>query len=214
MVYRSFSPKTFFARLLLVSFFALAALILSTSVQSSPGAHGPNGEHLNMEQNNQQTHRPKFEAFTESFELLGEVYSGELIIYLHDFETNTPTQFADIEIEVGDFTASANYDRAQNRYVVTDQKLVSVLNMGGEHEVIATILTKDHGDFLVANLLVPQGYTQSSDAVHSHDDEHVHDTDSQHGEEHSHFPWWALGLAIVIFALGFFLGRKKKGLKS
>ncbi|MFT4731244.1 MAG: hypothetical protein ACI89W_000247 [Gammaproteobacteria bacterium] len=214
MVYRSFSPKTFFAKLLLVSFFALAALIFSTSVQSSPGAHGPNGEHLNMEQNNQQTHRPKFEAFTESFELLGEVYSGELILYLHDFETNTPTQSAEIELEVGDFVASANYDRAQNRYVVTDPKLLSVLNTAGEHEVIVTILTEDNGDFLMANLLMPQGYTQSSDAVHSHDDEHVHDTASQHGEEHYHFPWWALGLAIVIFALGFLLGRIKKGLKS
>jgi cobalt-zinc-cadmium efflux system membrane fusion protein len=46
MIYRILASKAFFARLYLLSFFALTMLMLSISVQSSPGAHGPNGEHL------------------------------------------------------------------------------------------------------------------------------------------------------------------------
>jgi len=156
MIYRSFASKAFVARLYLLSFFALTTLMLSISVQSSPGAHGPNGEHLNMEQKNQHTPRPKFEVFTESFELLGEVLSNELIVYLHDFETNTPIQFANIELETGTFVASARYDETQIRYIVNDVNFAAALNTAGEHEVIVTILTKDNGDLLVANFFMPE----------------------------------------------------------
>lgn len=202
MKYRCFSSRAFFARVPLLSLLASVFLVLSLSVKSSPGAHGPNGEHLDMEQSNQAIQRPKFETFTESFELLGEVFSNELIIYLHDFETNTPIQFASIDLDVGALTASAAYDEAENRYIVNDDKFINAINASGEHEVIATVLTEDSGDLLVANFVMPDTNTQSGDAEHSHD------------EEHHHFPWWALGLSIVVFALGFFLGRKNKGVKS
>ncbi|MFT4654315.1 MAG: hypothetical protein ACI82S_001970 [Patiriisocius sp.] len=201
MVYRCFSSRAFFARVSLLSLLASVLLALSLSVQSSPGAHGPNGEHLDMEQSNQPTQRPKFETFTESFELLGEVFSNELIIYLHDFKTNTPIQLASIDLEVGALAASATFDEIENRYIVNDDKFINALNASGEYEVIATVLTEDNGDLLVANFVMPDANTQSSDAGHSHD------------EEHRHFPWWALGLSIVVFALGFFLGRKNKGVK-
>lgn len=202
MVYRSFASCAFFARVLLLSLLISALLILSLSVQSSPGAHGPNGEHLDMEQSNQPTQRPKFETFTESFELLGEVFSNELIIYLHDFETNTPIQSASIGLEVGALAASASFDEAQNRYIVKDDDFINALNASGEHEVIATIITEDNGDLLVANFVMPEANAKSGNTEHSHN------------EEHHHFPWWALGLSIVVFALGFFFGRKNKGVKS
>jgi hypothetical protein len=193
-------------------------LMLSISVQSSPGAHGPNGEHLNMEQKNQHTLRPKFEVFTGSFELLGEVFSNELIVYLHDFETNTPIQFANIELETGAFVASARYDETQIRYIVNDVNFAAALNTAGEHEVIVTILTKDNGDLLVANFVMPEDHVKSGTTEDPHDGDHSHGSehagDQQYGEEHHHFPWWALGLAIVVFGLGFLLGRKNKGVKS
>ncbi len=202
MVYRYLASLVFFARAPLLSLLASLLLMLSLSVQSSPGAHGPNGEHLDMEKSNQPTLRPKFETFTESFELLGEVFSNELIIYLHDFKTNTPIQFASIDLDVGALAVSATYDEAENRYIVNDDKFINALNVSGEHEVIATVLTEDSGDLLVANFVMPEANTQSGDAEHSHD------------EAHHHFPWWALGLSIVVFAIGFFLGHKNKGVKS
>jgi hypothetical protein len=161
-----------------------------------------------MEQSNQPTQRPKFEMFTESFELLGEVFSNELIIYLHDFESNTPTQSASIDLEVGALTASASFDEAQNRYIVNDFNFISALNVSGEHEVVATIMTEDNGDLLVSNFVMPEANAQSDNAEHAHNESHEQE------EEHHHFPWWALGLSIVVFAFGFFFGRKNKGMKS
>jgi hypothetical protein len=161
-----------------------------------------------MDQSNQPIQRPKFETFTESFELLGEVFSNELIIYLHDFETNTPTQFAIIDLEVGALTASASFDEAQNRYIINDVNFISALNVSGEHEVVATILTEDNGDLLVSNFLMPEANAQSDNAEHSHNESH------EHGEEHEHFSWWALGLSTVVFAFGFFFGRKNKGVRT
>jgi hypothetical protein len=208
MVYRSFASRVFFARVPFLSLLALTLLLLSLSAQSSPGAHGPNGEHLDMEQSNQPTQRPKFEMYTESFEVLGEVFSNELIIYLHDFETNKPTQSASIDLEVGSLTASASFDEAQNRYIVNDVNFISALNVSGEHEVVATILTEDNGDLLVGNFVMPEANAQLDNADHSHNESH------EQGEEHHLFPWWALGLSIVVFAFGFFFGRKNKGMKS
>jgi hypothetical protein len=208
MVYRSFVSRVFFASVPFLFLLALALLLISLSAQSSPGAHGPNGEHLDMEQSNQPLQRPKFEMFTESFEVLGEVFSNELIIYLHDFETNTPTQFAIIDLEVGALTASASFDEAQNRYIINDVNFISALNVSGEHEVVATILTEDNGDLLVSNFLMPEANAQSDNAEHSHNESH------EQGEEHHHFPWWALGLSIVVFAFGFFFGRKNKGVRT
>jgi hypothetical protein len=208
MVYRSFVSRVFFASVPFLFLLALALLLISLSAQSSPGAHGPNGEHLDMEQSNQPIQRPKFEMFTESFEVLGEVFSNELIIYLHDFETNTPTQFAIIDLEVGALTASASFDEAQNRYIINDVNFISALNVSGEHEVVATILTEDNGDLLVSNFLMPEANAQSDNAEHSHNESH------EQGEEHHHFPWWALGLSIVVFAFGFFFGRKNKGVRT
>lgn len=202
MVYRRFASCAFFARVSLLSLLASAFLLLSLTAQSSPGAHGPNGEHLDMEQSNQATQRPKFESFTESFELLGEVFRNELLIYLHDFESNTPIESASIDLEVGSFAASATYDEDHNRYVVVDNGIVNALNNSGEHDVIMTIMTDDNADLLVANFVMPEMNAHTSDAEHSHD------------EEHHHFPWWALGLSVVVFALGFFFGRKNKGVKS
>lgn len=202
MMYQSLVSRAFLARVPLLSLLASAFLLLSLTAQSSPGAHGPNGEHLNVEQSNQPTQRPKFESFTESFELLGEIFSNELIIYLHEFESNTPIMSASIDLEVGALTASAKYDEAQNHYIVNNDDIVNALSVSGEHEVIVTIMTKDSGDLMVANFVMPETNAHLSDAEHSHD------------EEHHHFPWWALGLSIVVFALGFFFGRTNKGVRS
>jgi hypothetical protein len=214
MVHRSFASYAFFASVPLLSVLALALLLLSLSVHSSPGAHGPNGEHLDMEQSNQAIQRPKFEMFTESFEVLVEVFSNELIIYLHDFKTNTPVPSARIDLEVGALAASASYDEAQNRYIINDANFISALNTIGEHEVVATILTGNNGDLLVANFVMPGGNGQFERSEHSEHSEHSKNDAHEHTDDQHHFPWWALGLSIVVFALGFFLGRKNKGVRS
>jgi len=176
--------------------FALSTLFFVSIVQSSPGAHGPNGEHLDMEPTHSQAQRPKFEAFTESFEILGELFEDEMIIYLHDFKTNTPIAGAKIEIELNSHTANATYDNEEKRYRLKNEGFLSAIKQAGQHEIIVTILAGDKDDLLFANLTIP---TEEFEAGQHGDD---------HADDHHHFPWWAVGVAIIALSFGFILGRK------
>ena len=93
--------------------FILALLLLSfvfiTKAVASPGAHGPNGEHLDTRTKAAASTNPKFESFTETFELAGELLENQLVIYLHDFKTNTPIADASIDLELGEMSASAEF---------------------------------------------------------------------------------------------------------
>lgn len=190
----------------------MCALVSSSLVFASPGAHGPNGEHLDMEQGSQQALRPKFEAFTESFELLGELFPEQLIVYLHDFETNVPVVDASLELESGALSVSARFDEALNHYVIKNPDFIEQLNTSGEHEVVITVLTEDSGDLLVANLTIVDTLSNQTH-LHEEESQHEHDTDHHDGEHH-HFPWWAIGLSIVLFIVGYVFGRKNKGAAS
>lgn len=86
----------------LVLFTVLSLVLLSQVVNASPGAHGPNGEHIDTSNKTAASVNPKFESFTESFELLGELFESQLLIYLHDFKTNAPVVGATIELESGE----------------------------------------------------------------------------------------------------------------
>lgn len=222
MVHRSYALNAGFAKVFLLSFFASLCLMLAFTVVASPGAHGPNGEHLDMEQSQQQDQQPKFEAFTESFELLAEVFPQQLIIYLHDFETNVPVKGANIELETGTLSATASFDEAKNHYVVANTDFLSMLNSAGEHEVIATVLTENNSDLLLANFVVPDAHSndqhahdsQNNDSHHNEQGHAQDHEEKEEKEEHHHFPWWALALAIGVFILGFVIGRRKKGVQS
>jgi hypothetical protein len=182
---QSFGPFIVFVCVLFALFFAADS-------QSSPGAHGPNGEHLDVYPRSLQAQRPRFEAFTESFELLGEIFEDELIIYLHDFKTNAPIAEAEIEIESATRRAFAVFDREQNRYVLKNKDLLSIIKQAGEHQIVATILTDNNDDLLLANLTIPTSQLKTN----------------EHNNEHRHFPWWTVGITIGALFAGFFLGRR------
>ena len=172
----------------------LSSLALSKLVNASPGAHGSNGEHLDTSNSILASVNPKFESFTESFELLGELFETQLVIYLHDFKTNAPIESADIELESGELSADVQYSESLRAYVLTEQKMLELLNIEGEHEIVLTVMTQDNGDLLVANL--------NTTKVHT-DDEH-------HDEDHHHIPWLEIFIAFLVFITGFLFGRFKK----
>lgn len=176
----------------------LSSLALSRMVNASPGAHGPNGEHLDTSNSVLASLNPKFESFTESYELLGELFDTQLVIYLHDFKTNVPVETASIELESGELSASAEYSDTLKAYLLTEQKMLELLNVEGEHEIVLTVMTQDNGDLLVANLNTTK----------------VHTTIEQHDDDHHHIPWFEIFLALVVFITGFLLGRFNKEKKS
>ncbi|GAB5381589.1 MAG: hypothetical protein Alis3KO_07890 [Aliiglaciecola sp.] len=176
----------------------LFSLALPKMGNASPGAHGPNGEHLDTSNSVLASVNPKFESFTESFELLGELFKTQLVIYLHDFKTNAPLEGADIELESGELSASAEYSDTLRAYVLTEQKMLELLSVEGEHEIVLTVMTQDNGDLLVANLSTTKTHT---------DDEH-------HDDDHHHIPWFEIFIALLVFITGFLFGRFNKEKKS
>ncbi len=168
------------------------AIIFSAFAVSAPGAHGPNGEHLDVDSQAQQTENPKFESFTESFELLGEVFSDRVKLYLHDFPTNTPVTNASLELESGSLSANATFNDEQNHYVISDEAFVEQLKQPGEHEIVITILTEDSGDLLASRLMTPEAMA----------------SDTQHEDAHHHTLSWAtVAIALLCFAGGLVIGR-------
>jgi len=176
----------------------LTSVVLSSMVYASPGAHGPNGEHLDTSNSVLASANPKFESFTETFELLGELFESQLVIYLHDFKTNVPIEGASIELESGQLSANTEYSDTLKAYLLTDQKMLELLNADGSHEIVLTIMTQGSGDLLVANLDITKAHT----------------TNDHNNEDHHHIPWFEIFIVLVVFCVGFLFGRINKGKKS
>ena len=186
--------KQFRARNILVVM--VLSLVFITKSIASPGAHGPNGEHLETRTKVAASTNPKFESFTETFELTGELLEKQLIIHLHDFKTNTPIADASIDLELGEMASSAEFSAQLQAYMVTDQTLLAQLKQAGLHEIVMTILTEENGDLLVANF-------ENHQAVESTD---AHEN-TEHDDHHHDFPWLIVLLCIGVFVIGLLVGR-------
>lgn len=181
----------FFRRLMPYLFICFALNV--QWLNAAPGAHGPDGEHLTTEASQQLSLLPRFETFSESFELVGEIKPNALVIYLHDYQSNRPVADAQIELETAELSSTAEFIADKNHYLVEAPALLARLQQDGNHEIVLTIITADNADLLTASLALS--------ATTSHDytpDEHHHD----------HFPWWTLAVGILLFVAGVLFGRR------
>ncbi|KZN39062.1 hypothetical protein N475_14725 [Pseudoalteromonas luteoviolacea DSM 6061] len=177
----------------------LTTFYFSFSSYASPGAHGPNGEHLDTQREQGKSSYPKFESVTEFFELVGELIEHQLVIYLHDFKTNVPVSDASIELEVGNLSANAHYSEQLNAYILTSETMLTLLSQVGSHEIMLTVLTESSGDLLTANLEIIAKPL----------------SDLSHGDGHHHkFRWWIVVVCILVFVGGLLFGRQTKGAKA
>ncbi|MCG7551523.1 hypothetical protein [Pseudoalteromonas sp. Of7M-16] len=176
-------------------FAVFSSLFFLSGAYASPGAHGPNGEHLDTTKQVSVSNKPKFESFTETFELAGELSENQLLIYLHDFKSNAPISGASIEIELGDLSASATYSAQMKAYTLSNEAIVALLNQRGTHEIVLTIMTEDLGDLLVAYLAneAPQLVKENHNTAHHHET-----------------PWWGIAIGLMVFVIGFWIGRQFK----
>lgn len=179
------------------------SFFLLSNALASPGAHGPNGEHLDTRIKVATSANPKFESFTETFELVGELTENQLSIYLHDFKTNAPIADASLELEVGDLAATAEYSEQLQAYLLTNQGMLEELSQIGLHEIVITILTDQSGDLLVANLENLKSSTSNHDGV-----------DLEHDHHHDDFPLWTVIICVGVFIGGILIGRISKVNKS
>jgi hypothetical protein len=179
----------------------LTALLvtLNTSALAAPGAHGPNGEHLDGPSPVRAASAlPRVEAKSETFELVAELRAGEMAIVVDRYESNEPVLGAKLEVETGALKAMATFRAKEGDYVVTDAPLLAALAAPGEHGLVFTLVAGKDSDLLDGTLVSTAGGIAA--AVAKNDHGHAHGGDA-HGHGHDHelerAAWIGAGVAVV-----------------
>ncbi|MCC2615026.1 hypothetical protein LJ739_02065 [Aestuariibacter halophilus] len=171
-------------------------IALTTGANASPGAHGPNGEHLDTAPQRSALATPHFETFSETFEVFGKRSEDRWQVYVHDYATNTPVRGLTVTLETGAFAVDAAYNPLSGSYEVTAPDVLQHLQQPGQHDIVLTLLGENSGDLLSATLDIPTPATE-----HHHDD-------------HAHLPRWAKWLMVIVALMlallaGFWLGKRQ-----
>jgi ABC-type nickel/cobalt efflux system permease component RcnA len=185
---------------------APAALVASVCLNAfaGPGAHGPNGEHLDAPATAAAPGhgRPRIEAKTEQFELVATLGGGEFSMLIDRYATNEPVLNAQVEVESGGLKAKAPFHDDIGDYAVADEALLKLLATPGEHALVITVIHGNESDLLDATLTVSAAQAQgAAEASHNHD----HAGGEGHDHEHtssSRKLWTGVGvIAAVLIAI-------------
>ena len=178
---------------------ALSALLLvaTPSTMAAPGAHGPNGEHLDSPTPMRPASAlPRVEAQSEAFELVAELRAGELVIVVDRYDSNEPVLGAKLEVESGSLKAVAAFRAEQGDYAVTDAALLKALAAAGEHGLVFTLVAGKDSDLLDGTLVTAGGGGAALAAKTGLG--HAHGTDD-HGHDHEleRAAWIGAGVAAL-----------------
>jgi hypothetical protein len=155
---------------------------------AGPGAHGPNGEHLDSPKtDNLMQAGLRIEANSDIFELVGTLAGGEFSIFIDRFVTNEPLLQAQVEVESGAMKAQAKFRAEIGDYRIDDPALLQKLSTPGEHPLVITVIAGKDSDLLDAVLRVPA--TSAAD------------------DHHFHWEWWALGAFATLVLHGIAVAR-------
>lgn len=177
---------------LLTLFFA--ALLAMGPALAGPGAHGPDGEHLDAPAADNGAASPRIETFTEAFELVGQLSGGELSIMIDRYETNEPVLNGVLEVQYRNLKAKAAFHADMGDYAVDDPALLAAISKPGAHPLLFTLVAGEESDLLEGTLQVTQAHAD-------HDHEHEHP---------ARRPWLLAAAAAVLAAAGFVAHRKRQ----
>jgi hypothetical protein len=177
-------------------------LLATSPLLAAPGAHGPNGEHLDAPGATMGSANtaPRFEAQTETFEIVGRLQSGELSMLINRFATNEPVLQANVEVAFGALKSKAQFHADMGDYAIDDAAMLKALREAGEHALVITVRAGQDADLIDATLKVSAAETDG----------------------HSHADWKhlaidiAIGAAILaaVFAIGFWIIRLRRNRAS
>ena len=155
------------------SFLRLCALsmpmLVGTIALAAPGAHGPNGEHLDGPAQHAAAaggNAPRFEASSETFELVGTLRADEFSMLINRFETSEPVLDAKVELASGDMKAAARFHADFGDYAVDDAAFLKAMQAPGEHALVVTVLAGADSDLLDGTLRVGGGRTGPNAGAH------------------------------------------------
>lgn len=139
--------------------FLIAAFMLAP-VHASPGAHGPNGEHLDgPAATGNGGAVPRLETFSEDFELVGQLSGGELSVMVDRYETNEPVLKGQLEVEYKGLKAKATFHPDMGDYAIDDEKLLKAISAPGKHPLLFTLVAGEESDLLEGTLEVGETHT-------------------------------------------------------
>jgi hypothetical protein len=194
---------------------AALAATFSLGVVAGPGAHGPNGEHLDGPTTAVAPtgSRPRIETKSEQFELVATLGGGEFSMLIDRFATNEPVLNAQVEVESGGLKAKAPFHDDIGDYAVADEAMLKLLSKPGEHAIVITVIHGNESDLLDATLKVTAEQAQAAaEAPHAHD----HAGANDHGHEHtsgSRKLWIGMGL-IAFMLIAVAAWRRRPGNKT
>jgi hypothetical protein len=182
-------------RHLLAAALSVPLLFATAPAAAAPGAHGPNGEHLDAPPTLRSAPAPsRIEAQSEAFELVAELRTGELVIVVDRFASNEPVLGARLEVESGALKAVAAFRAEPGDYVVTNSALLNALARPGEHAVVFTLVAGQDSDLLDGTLVTAARRGAAANDGHGHGGD-------DHGHEHDHTleraAWAAAGVAAL-----------------
>lgn len=153
-----------------MSFFAsrVCALVLTgllLPAWAGPGAHGPNGEHMDAPAAANGAGLPRVEAHSEAFELVGQLDDKELSLLVDRYASNEPVLNAKVEVESGGIQAVARFHADHGDYAVEDTRLLALLRQPGEHALVFTVTLGAESDLLDGLLRRPAVVTPPEHAV-------------------------------------------------
>lgn len=172
------------------------AMMLAASAVASPGAHGPDGEHLDAPGGMAAAGTvPRVETFSEQFELVGQLSGGELSVMIDRYETNEPVLDGKLEVQLKGLTAAAKFHPDMGDYAIDDEKFLQALATPGKHALLFTFIAGEESDLLEGTLEV----AAPAAAVHEHT---------------SAWTWLALGAALALTMAVFIWLRRNKNNKA
>lgn len=182
--------------------------LCSAAAWASPGAHGPNGEHLDTPTAaaGSASTAPRMEARSESFELVAHLRGDELSMLINRFETNEPVLKAQVEVESGTAKATAKFHEDMGDYAVDDPAFLKALKAPGSHPLVVTILAGEESDLLEGTLQTGPATTASGD-----DHGHAHDG-AGHSDGHGipNVVWVVLVMLLLAAASAWRTRRSRK----
>lgn len=184
---------------------AAALATLSLASAAAPGAHGPDGEHLDGPGNTATASAlPRVDAKSEAFELVAQLRAGELAILIDRYETNEPVLGAKLEVESGALKAVAAFRAEQGDYVVSEPALLKALAAPGEHPLVFTLVAGKESDLLDGTLVTARKAIAGAGNDHGHDHANGH----SHGLERT--AWIGAGVAGLGLLSGVVWWRQRR----